>query len=298
MDLLDAPDRRPIPLEVRVELAHAAVAALSRQSAIRVLVLKGPAMDPSVAPSGRSSSDVDVLVSPKELAAWLATLGEHGWRPMDHFETGSSFEHSQTFHHDVWGHLDVHRVVPGIALDPAQAFEQLWESRVRAPLAGSAIPVPPPAAQALILCLHAARSHGSQRAARDLDYAWTRATPERQAEILAWVQSLDAHLGWAAATGHLDDYRDDPAYLLWVVASRGGTRLQEWRARIAAAPTPRTKMRVAARSILVNTDSLTIRLGRRPTRTEIIGALGRRAHVAALEIARGVTRRLRRGGPR
>jgi hypothetical protein len=126
-------------------------------------------MDPSVAPSGRSSSDVDVLVSPKELAAWLATLGEHGWRPMDHFETGSSFEHSQTFHHDVWGHLDVHRVVPGIALDPAQAFEQLWESRVHAPLAGSAIPVPTPAAkrEGLVaradLALYRAKERGRHR---------------------------------------------------------------------------------------------------------------------------------------
>jgi len=292
----DVSDRRPIPQDIRVQLAHAAVASLAAHAFISALILKGPAMDASVSPPGRASSDVDVLVAPDELGPWLSLLAQHGWRPIDRFETGSSFEHSQTFHHDVWGHLDVHRRVPGIGVDPAVAFRQLWDRRTEAVVAGCAIPVPEPAAQALILCLHAARSFGSPRAAQDLAFAWTSATPARQSEILAWVTALDAQLGWAAVTGHLDDFRDDPAYRLWVVASRGGTRLEEWRARIAVAPSASAKLRTAARAVLVNTDSLAINLGRQPTTPEVLAALGRRARIALWETVSGLVQRLRGEG--
>ncbi len=296
MALPDISDRRPIPQDIRVQLAHAAAASLAAHASISALILKGPAMDASVSPPGRASSDVDVLVAPDELGPWLSLLVEHGWRPIDRFETGSSFEHSQTFHHDVWGHLDVHRRVPGIGADPAVAFRQLWDRRTEAVVAGCAIPVPEPAAQALILCLHAARSFGSPRAAQDLAFAWTSATPARQSEILAWVTALDAQLGWAAVTGHLDDFRDDPAYRLWVVASRGGTRLEEWRARIAVAPSASAKLRTAARAVLVNTDSLAINLGRQPTTPEVLAALGRRARIALWETVSGLVQRLRGEG--
>lgn len=296
MDVPGMPARKPVPLSIRVELAHAAVATLARQAGVRILVLKGPGMDASVAPAYRASSDVDVLVGPGQLREWLTLLRLHDWRPMDRFETGSSFEHSQTFHHPVWGHVDVHRWVPGIGADPGLAFDRLWDDRTEAMLAGCSLPVPDPAAQALILCLHAARSCGSPRAADDVAHAWEQASPGRRAAILNWVERLEAHLGWAALTGDLDDYREDPAYLLWVVASRGGTRLQEWRARIAVAPTLPAKLRVAGRAVLVNTDSLTMKLGRPPTQREVLFSVGHRARVALSEGAAAVVRWLRQRG--
>lgn len=269
---MSGPGAPQVPTSVRVELAHAAVCRLARFADIDALVLKGPAMDVTVAPPGRPSSDVDLLVRPSQLPRWVHLLTQHGWRAMDRFETSSSFEHSQTFHHDVWGPVDVHRFVPGVGVEPEHAFDVLWERRQVATLAAHPCPVLDPAAQALVLCLHAARSFGDAKAARDLDHAWHQATPERQQEIQAWVDALQAHVAWAAVVGNLDDYRDHPAYRLWLVASRGGTRAQEWRARVAVAPTLRAKVRVTARAFVVNTDHLAILLRRRPTRIEVVRA--------------------------
>ncbi len=281
-----------VPMTVQVELAHAATSVLARQAGVDVIVLKGPGMDPSVASADRGSSDVDVLVRPDQLNRWLRLLASHGWTALDRFATGSSFEHSQTFAHEVWGHMDVHRFVPGVGLAPEDAFDQLQESCIEVPLAGVPCRLPDPASQALILLLHAARSHGSSRAQQDIDHAWTRAAPERRAAILSLVEKFDAHVGWAALTGELDKFASDPAYRLWVVASRGGSRTQEWRARIALAPTLGEKAKVAARALLVNTDHLAIVLGRRPTRAEVIQEFVGRFRLGFLELthrARGRT---------
>ena len=98
------------------------------------------------------------------------------------------------------------------------------------------------------------------------------------------VEEFEAHLGWAALTGDLDAFDNDPAYRLWVVASRGGSRTQEWRARIALAPTPTAKAKVAARALLVNTDHLAILLGRRPRRSEVLREFLGRVRLGAVEL--------------
>jgi len=82
--------------------------------------------------------------------------------------------------------------------------------------------------------------------------------------------SVGAQVGLAAALGELDRYAADPAHDLWFVLAHGGTsRLEEWRARFRAAPGPAAKTRVVARSLLVNTDHLAMRLGRRPSHGEV-----------------------------
>ncbi len=281
------PSERPpggaIPPSVRVELAHAAVVELARVAGLDVLVVKGPGMDDSVRFAGRASSDIDVLVRPAHLTAFLGRLVEHDWVARDRFETGSSFEHSQTWFHPVWGDLDVHRFIAGVGLPADRAFDLLWADRTTARLAGQDIPVPSAPAQALVLCLHAARSHGDTRAERDIEHAWLGATPHRQNDIRTLVDQFDAHVAWSVLSGDLDRFRGAPTYRLWKVASQGGSRLEEWRARVEAAPTIRAKLRTAGRAVLVNTDSLSMQRGRPLTRREIATDLVRRARVAGQE---------------
>jgi hypothetical protein len=81
---------------------------------------------------------------------------------------------------------------------------------------------------------------------------------------------LGARLGFDAAFGRLDVHRGEPEYLLWKVASQGGTRAEEWRARIRAASGPWAKLRLIGRVPLVNVEHLTDLWGRPPTRREVV----------------------------
>jgi hypothetical protein len=80
-------------------------------------------------------------------------------------------------------------------------------------------------------------------------------------------------------------FRHRPTYRLWLVASQGGGRLQEWRARAAAEPTWRGKAAITLRAPLVNTDHLAMLLGRRPTRREVAYEFVDRFRRAAVEVA-------------
>lgn len=245
---MKAPADAPIPQSVRVELAHAAVAVLGQRLGVDLLIVKGPGMDPLAAYSGRASSDVDVLIRPSQVGEFLDGAQGHGWFARDRFETGSPFGHSVTMFHPTWGDLDVHRRIPGIEVPAADAYDVFWATRIQSDLAGQPCPHPDPVAQAVILVLHAARSEGSRRAAMDVEHAWTNAPDEQRRAIRALVDRLDAQVAWAAATGGLDAFRHRPTYRLWLVASQGGGRLQEWRARVAAEPTWRGKAAVTLRA--------------------------------------------------
>ena len=98
-------------------------------------------------------------------------------------------------------------------------------------------------------------------------------------------------MAFAAATGELDRFRDRRDYDLWRVTIQGGTRFEEWWARIKAAPSIGEAARVALRAPLVNTDHMAALLGRPPTRPEIVREFAARP-------ARGIVEqmeRLRRG---
>ena len=101
--------------------------------------------------------------------------------------------------------------------------------------------------------------------------SWYGSGPTRQArgQVRRWVERLDAELAFSVITGRLDEHLDDPAHDLWAVASQGGSRLQEWRARIKAVPGWRAKTRLAARSLLVNVEHLELVRGRPVSRREV-----------------------------
>jgi hypothetical protein len=285
------PARVVVPLAVRIGFAHACIQSIADRRGLDLLHVKGAALDPTLVP-GRGFSDADVLARPRDVGLLLDELQRHGWELINSFAYGSSFEHAATLRHKDFGLLDLHRTYPGAGPTPEAAFDTLWRERTTIRLAGVECPVPSRDAQAALLLLHAARAGDDPKAAHDVDSVWTSADPAQRDRIRDWVERLDAHLPFSVITGTLDDHRDDPAYDLWRVAAHGGTRLEEWRARVRAARGLRAKLGVVSRAALVNVEHLTIVRGRPLTRREIVAEFfGRPARGLREQVARRTRRR-------
>ncbi|NYF99041.1 glycosyltransferase family 4 protein [Janibacter cremeus] len=271
-----------LPLAVRVRLGHAAAQHLAARHDLDVLHIKGDSLDERLVHEGRRASDADVLVRPAHLERFLAVCAGAGYRTTSRFATGSPFEHSTTLWHDLWGYLDVHRHYPGIGLSPAEAFDRLWSARVERAIAGVTCPTPDIPAQVGFLVLHAGRSLPDGQATADVSHAWDGAHVELRQAVRAWVGEFRADVAFAAGTGQLADLPPSSEKDLWLAVTREG-RLQEWRARIAAAPDLATRARLLARLPVVNTDHLATRLGHRPNRREIAREFLDRARRAVAE---------------
>lgn len=259
-----------IPLPVRLQLAHAALQVVANRAGADLLHIKGEALDPAVRWPGRTSTDVDLLVRPEHVHQFLTALLTHGWVQVSSFAGGSAFEHSATLTHPAWGYADVHRTYPGLGRDAADSFEQLWGARQTWLSAGVACAVPDLAGQRLVLLLHAGRSARSTRGDQDVAIAWSDRSPQERHDVQDLARRVHAEVGLAAATGTLGDWVSHPDYQLWRVLSEGGTRIDEWRARVKAAPSVSAKARLVLRAPLVNVEHLTIVRGSRPSRREIV----------------------------
>ena len=258
-----------VPMRVRVAMSHAAVQVVADRAGVDLLHVKGAALDPSLSRPGRHGTDADVMVRPHDASRTVSALCDSGWRRVNGFEGGSPFGHAATLLHPVWGYADVHRSFPGITAPPAVAFQRLWSDRYLRDIAGVACPVPSVPAQLMLLVLNAGRSSGADRMNGDLEATWSRASDLEQAKVRALADELAAQVAFAAGAGGLGEFRHAREYALWRVQSEGGTRMEEWRARIRAAPTRRAALLLALRAPLVNVDHLTSRLGRPPSRVEI-----------------------------
>ena len=278
-----------VPLSVRLRFGHAAVQHLAGEIGVDLLHIKGAAVDPSLRPGGYAGSDVDVLVRPDHVARLDRAMRQHGWRLYSTFEYGSPFGHAQTYVHDAWGYTDLHRFFPGIRLEPEGAFDVFWSDKHEVDIGAVVCPVPDVSAQAVLLLLNAARARRQARS--DVSGVWSEASDERRREIEQLVRRLHAEVAFAAATGDLERYRGARDYRLWKVVSEGGSRSEEWWARIRAAPNVWAGVRIAARAPLVNVDHLTHRLGRTPTRRDIVLEFVRRPARAVGEAIRVVRRK-------
>ena len=291
----DAGQTAGVPLSVRLAFAHAALQVIATEARVDILHIKGVAVHSSIGTLVGSGSDADVLVRPGHIPLFLEELKRSGWEHYSDFESGSPFGHAATFFHDSWGFGDIHRNFPGIALAPDQAFEKLWSSRTTRALASVPCAVPSLAAQVLIMVLNAARSGGSSSRIEIVRSAWQGMPSEVREQVTALVASLRAEVAFSAGLGELEQYRGRREYLLWKVASRGGTRLEEWVARVWAAPTLRAAFRLAARAPLVNTEHLALRIGHQPTRREVLREFVARPYRGVTqELGRLSTRRGRR----
>ena len=277
---------RAAPIAARVHLAHAVVQKLADDAGIDLLHLKGPAVLPGLRAEGRHSSDVDVLVRPSHLSRLVTAVESVGFEQRTGFATGSVFAHAANWWHDDWGWVDVHVSWPGVTVDAEQAFDVLARDRVVRPIAHRDCHVPDRTAQRLILVLHSARSGGTA----DLDHAWSGAEPHEQDAVRALAAELHAEVALAAGIGELELHRHDPTYLLWRHVTQGGSRLDEWRARLAAATTVRAKAELLTAAMRVNRDHLRMELGRAPTRTEVRARQRLRVRRAVTELSSRVRR--------
>ncbi|WP_210649306.1 nucleotidyltransferase family protein [Nocardioides sp. SYSU D00065] len=280
-------DARTAPVAARVHLAHAVVQKLAEDRGIDLLHLKGPAVLPGLRAEGRQSSDVDVLVRPSHLPRLVTALESVGFEQRTDFATGSVFAHAANWWHDDWGWVDVHTSWPGVGVDAEVAFDVFARTRVQVPIAHWDCPVPDRTAQRLILVLHAARSGGTT----DVDHAWTAADPGEQEDVRRLARELDAEVALAAGIGELDLHRHHPTYRLWRYFTEGGSRLDEWRARLAAAGTARARAELLGAALRVNRDHLRMELGRPPTREEVRARQRLRVRRATDELASRVRRR-------
>jgi len=271
-----------IPLAVRIELCRAAVQTIADRQGVRMLHIKGAAVDPVIRPNARSGTDVDVLCDPARIDEMHARLREHGWRLHSTFDDGSPFAHAQTYWHPDWGYLDLHRRFPGIGIADDDAFALLWHDRGPHTCAGRAAQVPSLDAQIVLLMLNLARrseDHGGE-----VERAWAEQSDDDRARRTRLVAELRAEVALAAATGELERYRDRREYALWKAVSDGGSRTREWWARVRAAGTTWEAIRIVLRAPRPNLSRLTRELGREPTGRDVTAAMVRRARTAVNEL--------------
>ncbi len=272
------PELPTVPVVLRVHLAHATVQAIADEASVDILHIKGPSVDPSLRPDGRSSVDADVLVRPAHRERFLAALQRRGWQQVTALRSGGLVEHSTNWYHGELGQLDVHVRFPGIQAAAEPAFDALWRDRGSADIAHRRCVVPSVDAQRLILLLHAARSLAGY--AHEVRLAWDDATDADRAAVRRLAAELRADVALAAATGRLDDFRDRPEYGLWRLYVDGTITqagLRRVLAEIKAAPAgiDRPRRRVAAyvgHVLLRMPQRLTGLTGRKPTLTEVASA--------------------------
>lgn len=256
-----------VPLEVRLHLGRAAVQTVADDHRIDLLHIKGDAVDRAVRPFASAGSDIDVLVRPSQVEPMDRALRAHGWKLYSTFENGSPFGHAQTYLHEVWGYVDLHRRFPGIRIDPAEAFDRFWNRRGSIEFAGVDCPVPDIAAQSAILILNAARDPAA--GSPDVRHLWTDATDEARTVIRSEIDALHARLAMDAALGDIRRHRGDREFRLWLAVSQGGTRAEEWWGRVVAEPTWPARIRMIGHLLQVNREHLAHQLGHVPSRGDV-----------------------------
>lgn len=274
-----------VPLSVVCELAHGVAQDIADEVGVDLLHLKGAALDPRLSWPGRTFSDADVLVRPDHIARWLRALTARGWQVETSFEHGSPFAHAATMQHPLWGYLDVHRSWPGLDLSPAEAFDRLWSTRTSIALAALPCAVPQLVDQAVVQCLHAARSgHPMPSSLPAVQACWSQ--HDLRARVEARVEALRADVGYAVLTGTLDAYASHPDHALWVAISQPQGRVAEWVARVRRERSPVAAARMLGRAFLVNVEHLEVVLGHPPTRVDVAREFARRLRQAAVEVIR------------
>lgn len=285
-----APDL--VPRRVRAAFAHAAVQQAADRIGVRVLHIKGVAVDHHLSSPG-GGTDADVLVDPATVGLLMAELRVLGWELYSDFLTGSPFGHAATLLHEHWGYADLHRFFPGMHRDPAATFEVLWAERQTGQIAGMPCPVPSSGAQALVLLLNNLRNGRAN--AGDPRVARLRAEPDGWAQVEALVPRVHAEVAFDAAFGRLEEHHGEGDYWMWKVTTEGGSRSAEWLARVRAAPTARAKLDLLLRAPRVNTETLAHRLGRVPSRVDVAREFVRRGARGAAELRSALARRLGAG---
>lgn len=257
-----------VPTAIRLRLAHACLDHQAGRSGVRVLHVKGVALHPELAAGRSPSTDCDLLVDPDGVASLARELEAAGWQRVTSFEHGSVFTHAATHHHPLWGTVDLHRSFPGLDRDPSATFERLWAERGSIELGSHPCAVPSADAQRLLLLVHAARD-ATGHAAHDVEVSWTALDAAGRERLDTLAEELGGTVPLALATGRPERAAGRPGEHLWTALHTGAGSTAVWRARLRDARGPVERLDVLRRSLQVNPDHLTLRLGHRPSRDEL-----------------------------
>lgn len=300
MDRDRSVDTQEIPVGVRVQLVHGYAQLLASASSVDLLHLKGASADPTLRPRTvaegkpvRVSFDVDLLVRPDHVDRFLTVLLDHEWDLVSGFEAGSAFGHATTLRHTYLGYIDLHRSWPGFGMDADEVFDRLWAHHDTVSIAHVDCTVPSVEDQRLILMLHAGRSGGLRHP--DAQFLWVDATERERAGMRAHAAEFDAQVALAAATGELEQYRDDPQYQLWRHFSEDSqSRLDEWIGRWRAARNVSDRLRVVKGFLIVNPDLLRDQVGPKPSTGDYARAYADRFGAAVADLRRLLAALVRR----
>ncbi|GAA3673629.1 hypothetical protein GCM10022237_36540 [Nocardioides ginsengisoli] len=208
-----------LPMAVRLEFVHCLVQRAADAAQVRVLHIKGVLAARQLGLVGRRPVDVDVWSSPGEVGRLIRELERAGWVADEISSSARRYRHAAVLTHPAWGcSVDVHHRFPGIGLEPAPAFEELWAQREEQDVAGWRLAVPATGAHALVVLLHAARGMGSLRARDDVDQLcglleqreiravadWAtrlECPPEAAAMATSWLRAVPPPVGVADGAG-------------------------------------------------------------------------------------------------
>lgn len=261
-------DAVQVPDDIRLRLAHGVLQLLAEGAGVRVLHVKGVALDPELARDRAPSTDCDLLVEPGRADRFAEVLAGAGWEPVTSFEGGSVFGHAAAFHHPVWGTVDLHRAFPGLDADVARSFTAFWTGRTEVLLGSTACAAPSADLQRLLLLVHAARDDGG-RTRHDVRVAWTERDATERARLDALAEELGGTVPLALVTDRPERAEGGRDEHLWRALHAGADPTTVWRARLRDARGLRGRARILRGALQVNPDHLGLRLGRAPTRTEL-----------------------------
>ena len=209
------------------ELVYAVTARVATAHGIPCVFVKGPALHHQGLRDREHSGDVDVWCHPRQWNALAEALTAWGWRREPDPWHGTAVHHTATMTPPGWGcEIDVHRRVPGLALDDEQAFEAVARRCTAVVYAGVEVAVPRRDTHAVLAAVHAVRPEigaGARSAAASTAAATMLAaaagSAERACELgavpvlraelsgLLPAEVLDAH---ASARPHDWHWRGEP----------------------------------------------------------------------------------------
>ena len=218
----------------REALSLAPVLALrvAEQCGTRLLLIKGDSYTHHGLRRDPLHADVDVLIPPEGITAFLAEMNELGWhsRYGDHDDYLGQ-HHSKTLVHPNWPiDIDVHRWFPGFLRDPADVFERLWAARTQTAIGSHRIPITSFAGSVLVMILHSVRSTGDNpRHAKEL-----RSLASQSA---TWTETQRTAISELAVSTGCSQSLADVLPMLRIEAGRADgadpAALAAWRATIA-----------------------------------------------------------------
>lgn len=259
-----------LSLEEGVELGNALVSSMASSIDVRVLLIKGAALQDYGLRAPHQSTDIDALVDPIGFDRFCQALVANGWqiRPRT-FIHAHYAPHSETFQHPLWPcDIDVHRYFPGFLAPAETAFDELWGRRQPRAFAHTVCSVPDRDSSLLILALHSLRStKDDPRHQAELDglYAPAGLDSTSRADLLdlarrtGCVQTLSSVLGKIGIdTSGEPPAPDSDALRRWEIRVRAGGRgAHFWLLALADAP-PRARLRLLWRAFWPTREDLEI----------------------------------------